>query len=789
VIAVYVYLRAESRRRWRAWLSLALLVGTFAGVVMAAVAGARRTDSAYPRLVAWSKPPDMVVFAGEAPGFVTVPRATLARLPQVARAASALLLSPIAPGGVNMISPADGQMPGSFWRRKVLVGRLASPGRADEVNVSFTLAQERHLQVGDLLRIKLLTKRGKPVTFAFSVTGIDAAPIGFPPQVGTGEGLGYVWATRAFSRTHGAELQAFHATALRLRHGNADVAEATREMARLAHGHVGTGTFAGESANTQRSIHLQAVALWLLAALLALTGVLVLAQLFARLSFIESAEYGALRAVGMGRGQLTAVGLGRALVIGASGAGVAVMLPVALSPLLPVGLAGLAEPHPGVAADWPVLAAGALATVLTAVGCAVWPAWTAAAGRRAPSTVPSIGTPSGPVTRLVMQLRPGPGMLGARLALQPGAGPTALPVATTVAGAAIGIAALSASLVFSASLGHLLATPRLYGVTWDASVATDSDRAPLTAAIKTVAGNPQVAAWSAGYAGIPVRIGGLPTEFMAMSQRRGTPLMPVPVAGRLPQRPGEIVLGTRTLAAMHARIGTVIGASILGSAPTRLRIVGTAVFPTVSAAIGLGQGAAVTVGGLHQLMPPGVGTPFDTLLIRFAPGVDAQAARYALVSRLAYQGPFIVREAQKPTDLVNFGGLQSLPMLVGTALSALALATIAHLLTTSVRRRRRDFAILRAIGFTRGQIRRVVAWQAATLTSVALMIGVPAGVLCGRAVWLIFAHHLGILPGLSIPLGQFAVVAAGAIVLAVAIAALPGESAARARPSQALRSE
>jgi len=84
---------------------------------MAAAAGARRTDSAYPRLVAWSKPPDMVVFAGEAPGFVTVPRAILARLPQVAGAASALVLSPVAPGGVNMISPADGQMAGSFWRR------------------------------------------------------------------------------------------------------------------------------------------------------------------------------------------------------------------------------------------------------------------------------------------------------------------------------------------------------------------------------------------------------------------------------------------------------------------------------------------------------------------------------------------------------------------------------------------------------------------------------------------------------------------------------------------------
>ena len=159
------------------------------------------------------------------------------------------------------------------------------------------------------------------------------------------------------------------------------------------------------------------------------------------------------------------------------------------------------------------------------------------------------------------------------------------------------------------------------------------------------------------------------------------------------------------------------------------------------------------------------------------------------MSRLADQGPFIVREAQKPTDLFNFGGVQSLPMLVGTALGALALATIAHLLTTSVRRRRRDFAILQAIGFTRGQIRRVVAWQAATLIAVALVIGIPAGALCGRAVWLIFAHHLGILPVLSIPLGRFAVVAGGAIVLAVAIAALPGESAARARPTQVLRSE
>ena len=50
----------------------------------------------------------------------------------------------------------------------------------------------------------------------------------------------------------------------------------------------------------------------------------------------------------------------------------------------------------------------------------------------------------------------------------------------------------------------------------------------------------------------------------------------------------------------------------------------------------------------------------------------------------------------RPTDLVNFGRVQDLPLLLGVALSLLALLTIVHLLLTSVRRRRRDFAVLRA---------------------------------------------------------------------------------------------
>jgi len=87
-----------------------------------------------------------------------------------------------------------------------------------------------------------------------------------------------------------------------------------------------------------------------------------------------------------------------------------------------------------------------------------------------------------------------------------------------------------------------------------------------------------------------------------------------------------------------------------------------------------------------------------------------------------------------------------MPLLVGGALGALAVLTITHLLITSVRRRWRDFAVLRTIGFTRGQVRRTVAWQVGTLMAAALAVGIPAGIVCGRVAWLVFAHQLGIVP-------------------------------------------
>lgn len=789
--AGWFFLRAELRRRWRAWLALALIVGAFAVVVEVAAAGARRTDAAYPSLLSWSDAPDVLLFSypGESATFGRFSARAAANLPQAEQSAILVSYNVASPAAVQIIAPETNVVPTRFWHRRILSGRLPDPADPSEVNISFTLAQAAHLGAGDTLHTTLVTSAGRTVPMRFRIVGVDAAPSEFPPQTGTGTET--VWATPAFYRAHESGLDMSSGVALRLRHGAADQPAVERELSRLAGGKfVQSYPLATQAANTERSIHLQAVALWLVAAVLAVISVLVLGQLLARMSFLDSVEYRTLRALGISRRTLLAIGLLRAALIGVAGAAVGTLAALAASPVLPVGLARVAEPYPGVHADGLVFGLGAVAVVLVTVAASAWPTWRAASAAPVPPAPASAASPRKPQfsTRLTAGIQSVTAMLGIRLALQPGVGRTAVPVRSTVASAVLGVIALTGALVFSASLGHLLATPRLYGVTWDAFVSNTQGRG-IGVAASSLAGRPGVTAWSAGYSGFPLSVRGVRADGIAMLPGHHGALLPVPLQGQLPRGPGEITVGERTLAAMHARIGQMMKVSLGGFRPHRLRIVGTAVFPTLSDALGLGKGATLTVAGLRQLLPPRLpAPPLDTLLVRFRSGSGGPAGVNAFAAREARLGPFVVQGPATPTDLVNFGQVQELPLLLGVALSLLALITIVHLLLTSVRRRRRDFAVLRSIGFTRGQVRAAISWQACTLTGVALALGIPAGILCGRLAWQLFAGQLGILPVVVLPVILVLVVPA-ALLLATAVAAVPGESAARMRPAEILRSE
>jgi hypothetical protein len=303
-----------------------------------------------------------------------------------------------------------------------------------------------------------------------------------------------------------------------------------------------------------------------------------------------------------------------------------------------------------------------------------------------------------------------------------------------------------------------------------------------------------VADVAAGYSGIPFTVEKKRVDGMAITSYKGHSLMPTALKGRAPVRPDEMMLGSTTMTQLHAHLGSVVSATLADSAePVPFRVVGEGVFPSLSDAMGLGRGLAITPEGLERSLPPNADVPpVDNALIRLRPGVDKTRAVADIDRHVAGSfgpGGFYVVRADRPTDLVNFGRVQSLPVVLAALLGTLAAATLAHLLVTSIRRRRRDLAVLKTLGFSSGQVRTTVAWQATTLGLVAAAIGIPIGIACGRWVWIVFAHQLGIVPRPATPVLTFLVLATATLVVANLVAILPGRAAARVQPALVLRSE
>ena len=80
-----------------------------------------------------------------------------------------------------------------------------------------------------------------------------------------------------------------------------------------------------------------------------------------------------------------------------------------------------------------------------------------------------------------------------------------------------------------------------------------------------------------------------------------------------------------------------------------------------------------------------------------------------------------------------------------------------------------------------------MAWQATTLALVGIVIGVPLGVVVGKAVWNTFASNLGVVPVSVVPIWLIAVLVAGVLVVANMIAVAPALVATRSRPGELLR--
>jgi putative ABC transport system permease protein len=793
-MGVWIRLRSELRSSWRAWLVLALLFGLAGGTAIAAAAGARRTESAYPRFLVWSRAADVVT--GGFPGKYDPEKTlrTIEHLPSVSDWARLDVVSYVArlPSGrtvrvPDLISATDSRDRAfaRIDRPRILLGRTLDPAAPDEAVADFATAERFGLHVGSVIQVA--PAHGDPFRehlpmSPVRIVGVAAVPTAFP-AFGAATTFASLYLSPAFQAAHHVDpYGGDSALLLRLRGGPSAL---RRDMDRAGVGDADLPYIqAVRTAGVQKSTRLEADALWVLALVIALAAGAILGQILARQTYQSSVEFGTLRAVGMSRHQLFQVGMFRASLMGAAAAAAAVPVAFLLSPFTPIGLARVAEPHPGFSADGPMLAIGALCVMAVVMLLAVFPALRAARLASSGATVDE-ERPSVLGKVATRTIRSPAASAGVRMALEPGRGRTAVPVRSAILGATLALTALVASVVFWSSLDHLLGTPRLSGFAWDVFASPGrSGPETLRAALDA---DRDVAGYTRG-GFVMLNVAGRPV--FGVITGGGGPASPVLTAGRAPRTVNEIALGRASMSEAGVSIGDTLPVGIdVAPKGHRMRVVGEVVVPpSPFGETERGEGGVLTYGGAARLSGDRVGTGVGRLpfLVRFQDGVDTQAAFNRLKARVS-SDTFLI-PSQRRGDIVTLRRIARVPLVLALILGLIAIGTLAQTLVTSIRARRRDLAIMKTLGFSRPQVRATVAWQATTLVAIALGLGIPLGIMAGRWTWWAFATGIAVVPA-PIVAGWILLAVPLTIILANAIAVLPGRSAARTRPAAILRVE
>jgi len=796
VRAVWQLAGSEIRRRWRSVIVLVLLVGAVGAIVLATAAGARRTSTALARFNSSSRA--ATVQLQQVPSVTAAQLRALGRVPEVASfglASGLYVLDPTAPN-LTIIAEPNTQIGTVVDRARVIAGRAANPAAVDEVAIDESVAAQIHGRVGGHLDVSSYTPKqiaialrggnlGPPAgpRVRLRIVGLVRRPFDLGRRGATG---GITILTPAFYRAYVGRIGSFGTLSIRVRtrNGLPDIpqikAAALRIFGPLPNLQVTDP--ATEAGGAQDAIDVLTIALWILAGVIAVAGAVAIGIVLTREITLPSFDQETLRALGLTRFQRRAISAPRAFLVAVGGALVAVVAAAAASGLFPIGIARLAEPDPGVRVDWPVLAVGFVAAAAVVLVIAF-----VATIRNTRAGTADVDAPiSRRTSGIAAQAGLPPTVTnGLRMALERGRGRSAVPVRSAFVGAVLGVFGVTAVFVFASSLNHLVVTPRLYGWTWDFS-APDNTTANVNSCIRSDYGlrkEPGVGALASVCEETDnIELDAHETTGWSFTSLRGT-IEPEIVAGRAPATPLEVALGSTTLHTLAKHIGDTVQAAGPHGKHEYL-IVGQAAFPAIGQIQPLADGAAFTGPGFAPLFDP---NNFSHYLVgQFTPNANRATVLHWIATNPDL-GPATV--ASLPVEIDRIHQIDWLPTTLAVLLAVLALIAVGHALITAVRRRRRELALLKTLGFTRRQVRTTIAWQATTLATIGLLIGLPTGLIAGRLAWRLIANNLGVTNTSTTPTVALALVIPATIALVNLVAFLPARTAAHTRPAVTLRSE
>jgi putative ABC transport system permease protein len=820
---------ATWRRLVPGYVALILIVGLGGGLALGSVAAARRTASSFSVFLASTNPSDLLIEpAGGGSGPITpaLDRKivdTVAKFPHVRHVESyvALGASYRVPGSRIYYHSTNVLLVGSLDdmlfnqdRFTVTAGHRADPRNRHQVELSETAAQALGLHVGQHFDV-FVNGTGGPGGRPFPVT---VAGIGLLNREVVQDQIErfptYVVATPALTRAlFGSSVFAYFGVQVDGTPGA--VAGVERDWTGDPNLQYFTDfqVAAQTAQEADQSIRPEALALGAFGCIAGLTTLLLALEELARQRRDRDDELRTMRSLGAPPAMTVTDGLIGAAVAILVGGVLAAAVAIALSPAAPIGPARAVYPDRGFAADWTVLGLGTLALVGLLLGAAIIGAALSAphrlTARRAYAGRPGLADA---VFRWGV---PPSTAVGARFALDAGRGRDRGSTRWVLVGAVTALLVVSATLTFGHSLQNLVAQPSLYGWNWDYAVQSSDGYGPIPQQTVQATLHRTHGIAESGVYFASLQLDGV--EVPTLLAYRSAPVAPPIVSGHSLEAKNQIVLGSSTMAQLHKQLGDTVAMRYVPGFPRkaiRLTIVGVATMPAIGIAEGLhssmGVGAIIPADNgrlTEQLGPQGYpGCNGPNMVFLRSDGTVSDASVHHAAQDLATAASLVLAKepasnqtcdgyqasvlaVQRPAQIVNYRSMGLTPLLLALALAAGATLALGMTLIASVRRRRHELAILKAIGFTPGQLQWSVVWQAGIVAVVGIVVGVPLGLALGRWLWTLFAEEIGAVPAPVVPTSSVVVACLIALALAVALSAVPGRIAARTPAASALTPE
>ena len=123
---------------------------------------------------------------------------------------------------------------------------------------------------------------------------------------------------------------------------------------------------------------------------------------------------------------------------------------------------------------------------------------------------------------------------------------------------------------------------------------------------------------------------------------------------------------------------------------------------------------------------------------------------------------------------------------MASIVGGLALISLGHQMVVAFARRRRDFAVLQALGAPSRWLRGVVHWQATIITAAVLAVALPVGVIAGSWVFRPYLARIGAPDAVDLPLLWLGATLVALLLLCNLIAAVPARRTRRLFAAQVL---